>query len=98
VRIINVARGGLIDRDSAAAALQAIHVGGLGFDVTWEEPVPPDDPLLKDPRVMVTPHIAGVTQLSYRAMADIVVRECMRLRQGLAPSVWLNEAAMQAAG
>ena len=94
VRIINVARGGLIDRDAVAQGLQHGIVGGLGLDVTWQEPVPPDDPLLSDPRVVVTPHIAGVTQLSYRNMADTVMQECCRLAHGQAPSRWLNKHKM----
>ena len=95
MRIINVARGGLIDRDAVESALLDGTVGGLGLDVTWEEPVPPDDTLLRHPRVIVTPHIAGVTQLSYRAMADVVVRQCMRVHAGEPPEVWLNRDAMQ---
>jgi phosphoglycerate dehydrogenase-like enzyme len=90
-----VARGGLIDHDAVHSAIQDGCVGGLGLDVAWVEPVPPEDKLLQHPRVLVTPHIAGVTQLSYRNMADIVVRECLRVHSGQPPSVWLNEAAMR---
>ena len=91
VRIVNVARGGLIDRDSVAAALREDRIGGLGLDVQWMEPVPPDDPLLSDSRVIMTPHIAGVTELSYRNMADTVMQECAQLLEKQPPTRWLNQ-------
>ena len=94
VRLVNVARGGLIDRQAIANGLQEGRVAGVGLDVQWQEPVPPDDPLLSDPRVCVTPHIAGVTQLSYRAMADVVVRECIKVSRGEDPTVWVNNSEM----
>lgn len=95
MRIVNVARGGLIDRDAVAAGLRNGTIGGLGLDVQWTEPVPPGDPLLADPRVIVTPHVAGVTQVSYRNMADTVLQECSRLARGQAPQRWLNREAVQ---
>ncbi len=74
VVLINVCRGGLVCPDAALAALEAGTAGGLGLDVTWEEPVPPTHPLLSHPRVLVTPHVGGVTEESYAQMAAIVAR------------------------
>ena len=98
MRIVNVARGGIIERDAALDAVKRGHVAGLGLDVQWAEPVEPDDELIGHPRVIATPHIAGVTQLSYRNMANIVVRESARVLQGEEPAVWVNRAAMQKSG
>lgn len=42
-------------------------------------------------RVVLTPHVAGVTELSYRTMAGIVAGEVRRIKQGLPPTVQLNK-------
>ena len=54
------------------------------------EPVDPRGWLATHPRVVLTPHVAGVTELSYRAMAGVVAREARRARDGLPPTVLLN--------
>ncbi len=41
-------------------------------------------------RVVLTPHVAGVTELSYRKMAQIVAAEARRMRDGLPPTILLN--------
>ena len=96
VHIVNVARGGIIDRKAALDAVKRGHVAGLGLDVHWTEPVPPQDELITHPSVVATPHIAGVTQLSYGNMAQIVLRESLRAQRGEHPTVWVNREAMQA--
>ena len=52
--------------------LQTGQLGGLGIDVYHTEPFPSDDNLLLHPKVIATPHIAGVTEYSYRSMAQKV--------------------------
>ena len=60
VRIINTARGELIDEAALADAIERGHVGGAGLDVFETEP-PPDGRLTKLPQVVATPHIAAST-------------------------------------
>jgi D-3-phosphoglycerate dehydrogenase len=60
VRIINCARGELLDETAVAAALSSKHVGGIALDVFTEEP-PKNSPLLAMVNVIATPHIAGST-------------------------------------
>ncbi|HSK45838.1 MAG TPA: phosphoglycerate dehydrogenase [Candidatus Binatia bacterium] len=60
VRIINCARGELLDETAVAAALASKHVGGIALDVFTEEP-PKNSPLLAMENVIATPHIAGST-------------------------------------
>lgn len=69
--LINIARGHLLDYEAVFRNLQSGHLGGLGTDVTWTEPFDPDDPILKFDNVIVTPHLAGVTEYSYRSMAKV---------------------------
>jgi phosphoglycerate dehydrogenase-like enzyme len=55
-RVLNVARGGIIDETALAEALQAKTIAGAGLDVFSAEPPPADLPLLKAPNVVLTPH------------------------------------------
>lgn len=65
-------------------------IGGLGLDVTWHEPLNPNDPMFRHPNVVLTPHVAGVTELSYRNMGKRLAAEIRRVKQGLQPSVVIN--------
>ncbi|MCZ6764303.1 MAG: phosphoglycerate dehydrogenase [Alphaproteobacteria bacterium] len=60
VRIVNCARGGLIDETAALAALESGHIAGLALDVFKAEP-PGDIPLLKADNVIATPHLGAAT-------------------------------------
>ncbi|MDO5647459.1 phosphoglycerate dehydrogenase [Paracoccus sp. (in: a-proteobacteria)] len=60
VRIINCARGGLVDEDALADALKSGHVAGAAFDVFAEEPATAS-PLFNLPNVVVTPHLGAAT-------------------------------------
>lgn len=58
--LINVGRGSLFRTQDLCAALAQGRFFGVGLDVTQEEPLPPDSPLWCAPRVILTPHVAGV--------------------------------------
>lgn len=80
--LVNIARGGLLDYESVYDSLQTGHLGGLGIDVAWKEPCDPDDPILKFNNVLITPHVAGVTEHSYRSMSKVVGDVAIQLHQG----------------
>jgi D-3-phosphoglycerate dehydrogenase len=61
VRIINCARGGLVDEDALCRAIKAGRVAGAALDVFVEEPPPKDHPLLALEEVIVTPHLGAST-------------------------------------
>ncbi|WP_147126454.1 phosphoglycerate dehydrogenase [Shimia ponticola] len=60
VRIINCARGGLVDEEALAEALKSGHVAGAAFDVFAVEPAT-ESPLFNLPNVVVTPHLGAAT-------------------------------------
>ncbi|MES0862314.1 phosphoglycerate dehydrogenase [Ruegeria sp. SCPT10] len=60
VRIINCARGGLVDEEALAEALQSGHVAGAAFDVFSEEPAK-ENALFNLPNVVCTPHLGAAT-------------------------------------
>ena len=61
VRIINCARGGIVDEEDLAQSLRDGKVAGAALDVFVEEPPPPDHPLLKMDQVIATPHLGAST-------------------------------------
>src|SRR5712692_2309519 len=61
VRIINCARGGLIDETALANALQDRHVAAAALDVFEIEPLPEDSPLRAAPNLILTPHLGAST-------------------------------------
>src|SRR5438045_2253645 len=61
VRIINCARGGLIDESALANALQDRHVAAAALDVFEIEPLPDDSPLRGAPNLVLTPHLGAST-------------------------------------
>ncbi len=61
VRIVNCARGGIIDEAALLDALKSGHVAGAALDVFEQEPPPEHFPLLQNPNVVVTPHLGAST-------------------------------------
>ncbi|MBZ0275531.1 MAG: hypothetical protein K8I60_05275 [Anaerolineae bacterium] len=78
VRIVNAARGALIDEAALAAAIQSGHVAGAALDVYAEEPPAAGHPLVNLPNVVHTPHLAASTEQAQVAVAveaaELVVR------------------------
>ncbi|HEY7156076.1 MAG TPA: phosphoglycerate dehydrogenase [Gemmataceae bacterium] len=60
-RVINCARGGIINEEALAEALRSGHLAGAALDVFVQEPPPADHPLLQLPNVVVTPHLGAST-------------------------------------
>jgi len=62
VRLINCARGGIIDEQALADAARAGTIGGAAVDVFSTEPAPADNPLLGVPNIITTPHLGASTE------------------------------------
>ena len=68
-RLLNVARGGVVNEKALAEALTAGVIAGAGLDVFEVEPTPADNPLLKAPNVVLTPHLGASTVEAQEAVA-----------------------------
>jgi D-3-phosphoglycerate dehydrogenase len=60
-RVINCARGGIINEEALVAALKSGHLAGAALDVFTQEPVPAEHPILKAPNLVLTPHLGAST-------------------------------------
>lgn len=60
--MIDLARGGIVDEDALADALNNGRLAGAGMDVFSAEPIAPDNPLLKAKHVVLSAHSAGTTK------------------------------------
>lgn len=88
--IINTGRGGLIDQGDLISALKSGQIGGAGLDVFENEPLSPDDELLKMDNVVLTPHVAWYTQESVVNLHQEVIDEVLRVINGEKPENAVN--------
>jgi phosphoglycerate dehydrogenase-like enzyme len=82
--LINLSRGGLIDRNALENALASGTIAGAGLDVFWEEPPDPNDPIFSY-NVFATPHIAGSTDVSMQGIVRVVAENIRRVEQKQEP-------------
>jgi D-3-phosphoglycerate dehydrogenase len=86
VRLINCARGGVINEAALVEAIRNGKVSGAALDVFEQEPLPPDHPLLALEQVIITPHLAASTEEAQaqvalaiaHQIADVLVRGITR--------------------
>jgi glyoxylate reductase len=71
--LVNTARGQVIDQQALIDALHAGTIAGAALDVTDPEPLPPDDPLLQAPNVLVLPHVGSATTRTRAQMTELAV-------------------------
>ncbi|MGQ9583826.1 MAG: phosphoglycerate dehydrogenase [Anaerolineae bacterium] len=83
-RIVNCARGGIVDEVALAQALQEGRIAGAALDVFEHEP-PWESPLLRAPNVILTPHLAGSTEEAQRNVGIEVARDVVRVLSGRPP-------------
>ncbi len=75
VRVVNAARGGIIDEAALARAIESGKVASAALDVFTQEPVPPDFPLLAYDNVVVTPHLGASTEEAQDKAGTIIAEQ-----------------------
>jgi D-3-phosphoglycerate dehydrogenase len=80
-RIINCARGGLIDEEAIVKAIKTGKIAGAAFDVFDKEPVT-DSPLFTEDKIIVTPHLGASTIEAQTGIAQDIAEEVMAVLQG----------------
>ncbi len=89
--LINTSRGPVVDEAALIEALQEGRIAGAGLDVFEQEPVAPDNPLLKMDNVVVTPHMAGTTWDTWFRRASFAYENMQRVWNGDAPLATVQE-------
>jgi D-3-phosphoglycerate dehydrogenase len=92
-RVLNCARGGIINEEALAEALRSGHLAGAGLDVYVQEPPPADHPLVKLPNVVLTPHLGASTTEAQESVAleaaqlliDFLTRGAIQFAVNVAP-------------
>ncbi len=73
--LINTSRGGVVDEGAIAAALAARTLGGAALDVFEREPLAAGSPLAGCPRLLLTPHVAGLTHESNLRVSTMIAEK-----------------------
>jgi D-3-phosphoglycerate dehydrogenase len=92
-RVLNVARGGIIDEQALADALKAGTIAGAGVDVFSTEPAPADNPLRAAPNVVLTPHLGASTT---EAQENVAVEAAQLIADFLLKGIVANAVNMAA--
>ncbi|MCL5946732.1 MAG: phosphoglycerate dehydrogenase [Chloroflexi bacterium] len=88
-RIINTARGDLIDEEALLVALNTGHIAGAALDVFWDEP-PTNQALIAHPHVLPFSHSAGGTREAHQRAALMALDEVIRVLTGQKPHYSVN--------
>ncbi len=73
-RIINLARGTLLDDSALVRALESGQLGGAAIDVTEPEPLPAKSPLWTAPNLFITPHTSAISKRLWQRETDLLVQ------------------------
>jgi D-3-phosphoglycerate dehydrogenase len=94
--LVNVSRGPVVDEAALAIALRDGPLAGAALDVFEQQPLPSDSPLFALPNVILSTHLAGITEDSMRRMGEIAVRQTIALLRGQLPEHFVNTDAAAA--
>jgi D-3-phosphoglycerate dehydrogenase len=93
--LVNTARGGIVDEAAVAEAMKAGRPAGVGLDVVVDEPLQPSHPLNGVPNIILTPHVAGVTEEAMMRMAQDSAEDILRVLRGERPKFPVNREVLK---
>lgn len=93
--LVNVSRGPVVDDGALIEVLQSGRIGGAALDVFITQPLPADHPYLQLDNVIVTPHMAGITEDSMMRMGVGAAGEAIRILNGELPVNLRNAEAVE---
>lgn len=96
--LVNTARGGIVDEAALGDAIRGGRLAGAGLDVVVDEPLKADHPLAGLPNVILTPHVAGVTEEAMMRMAQTAAEDILRVLRGERPGYPVNPEVLGAPG
>jgi D-3-phosphoglycerate dehydrogenase len=94
--LVNVSRGPVVVEAALTAALRDGRLGGAALDVFEQQPLPASSPLFALPNVILSTHLAGITEDSMRRMGAGAVRQALALLDGQLPEHFINTDAAAA--
>ncbi|HTJ63297.1 MAG TPA: NAD(P)-dependent oxidoreductase [Alphaproteobacteria bacterium] len=93
--LINTGRGPIVDEPALYEALRDRRIAGAALDVFEQEPVSPDNPILKLDNVIVTPHSLCWTDECYRGIAESAFRAIASVANGEIPENLVNPRVLE---
>jgi len=84
--LVNTARGGIVDEEALARLLRDGHLGGAALDVFENEPLAAGSPLAGAPRLVLTPHVAGLTLESNERVSSLIAAKVAEALDGVRPT------------
>ena len=93
--LINVSRGPVVEDEALIEALSAGRLGGAALDVFATQPLPPDHPYFRFDNVIITPHMAGITEESMMRMGIGAAEETIRVLGGELPVNFCNPEVLE---
>ena len=96
--LINASRGGVIVEEALIRALRENWIAGAGLDVFAEEPLKPDNPLLRMDNVILSPHIAGGSREALDNVSLTVCEEALRIIRDEVPVNLVNRRQLKTKG
>ena len=89
-RVLNAARGELVDEAALFRAVEEGRIAGAALDVFSQEPLPKDNPLLKNSKIIVTPHLGASTEEAQAEVAKEVAEQVISVLQGQSARYTVN--------
>ena len=93
--LVNTARGTIVDQRALWRFLKERRIAAAAIDVSEQEPIAPDDPLLRLDNIIITPHIASASVATRLAMAKMAVDNLLAAMRGEVPPHCVNREAVR---